>query len=121
MGPKRLCCFTEKLEKEFPFIQKLKPNNDFDIHCTICLSNFSVTHSGKTDITGHLKTNKHKNAKETVITSNKVSDFFMQLNANDKSLKLAAKELTLAFHTYMHNHSFNSMTCTADLIRHLFT
>lgn len=120
MASKRLCRFTEKLEKEFPFIKKLKPNNDFDVHCTTCLSNFSVTHGEKTDITGHIKTNKHKNAKKAAITSNKVSDFFTPLNANDESLKLAAKELTLAFHTCMHNHSFNSMTCTADLIRHLF-
>ncbi|KAL4084457.1 hypothetical protein QTP88_028270 [Uroleucon formosanum] len=45
-----------------------------------------------------------------------VNDFFTPLNANDESLKLAAKEVTLAFHTCMHNHSFNYMTCTADLI-----
>jgi len=51
MAPKRLCRFTEKLPNEFPFIKKIKRNNDFDVHCTVCLSTFSGTHGGKTDIT----------------------------------------------------------------------
>jgi hypothetical protein len=38
--PKILCCFTEKLENKFYFNKKVKPNNDFHIHCTICLNNF---------------------------------------------------------------------------------
>jgi hypothetical protein len=46
--------------------------------------------------------------------------FFTPLNDNDEPLKLAAKEVTSAFHTCMHNHSFNSTTCTANLIRQLF-
>lgn len=92
--PKRSCRFTEKLEKEFPFIKKLKPNNDFGVHCTICLSIFSATHGGKINITDHIKTNKYKNAKEAAITSYKVSDFFTPLIANDEPLKLTAKEVT---------------------------
>lgn len=51
MDPKRLCWFTEKLEKEFSHIKKVKQNNDFDVHYTIWLSNFSVTHGRKTNIT----------------------------------------------------------------------
>lgn len=43
------------MEKEFPFIKKVKPNNDFDVHCTICLSNYSVTHGGKPDINIYIK------------------------------------------------------------------
>jgi len=63
-----------------------------------------------------MKSNKHKIAQKAALTSDKVNNFFTPLKANDESLKLAAKEITLAFHTVMHNHSFNSMTCTADLI-----
>lgn len=51
MDPKRLCCFTEKLEKEFSYIKKVKQNNDFDVNYTIWLSNFFVTHGRKTNIT----------------------------------------------------------------------
>jgi len=67
-----------------------------------------------------MKSNKHKISQKTALTSGKVNNFFTPLKANYESLKLAAKEITLAFHTVMHNHSFNSMTCTADLIRLLF-
>lgn len=68
-----------------------------------------------------LKSNKHKIVQKAALTSSKVNIFFTSLKANDKSLKLAAKEpnLTLAIHTFMHKHSFNSMTCTANFI-HLF-
>ncbi|CAI6351384.1 unnamed protein product [Macrosiphum euphorbiae] len=120
MAPKRLCSFTDKLQNEFPFIKKVKTDNNFDVQCTVCLSTFSVSHGGKTDITYHMKSNKHKIAQKAALTSGKVNNFFTPLKANDESLKLAAKEITLAFHTVMHNHSFNSMTCTADLIRLLF-
>lgn len=82
------------------------------------LSSFSVSHGGgKTDITDHIKTKKHKTADTAALTSHQVTHFFTPLKANDESLKLAAKELTLAFHTVMHNHSFNSMTCTASIIQ----
>ncbi|CAI6360864.1 unnamed protein product [Macrosiphum euphorbiae] len=120
MAPKRLCSFTDKLQNEFPFIKKVKTDNNFDVQCTVYLSTFSVSHGGKTDITYHMKSNKHKIAQKAALTSGKVNNFFTPLKANDESLKLAAKEITLAFHTVMHNHSFNSMTCTADLIRLLF-
>lgn len=69
-----------------------------------------------------LKSNKHKIVLKPALTSSKVNNFFTSLKANDKSLKLAAKEpnLTLAIHTFMHKHSFNSMTCTANFIHLLF-
>ncbi|KAE9531248.1 hypothetical protein AGLY_010454 [Aphis glycines] len=120
MAPKRLCSFTDKLQNEFPFIKKVKTENNFDVQCTVCLSTFSVSHGGKSDITYHMKSNKHKMAQKAALTCSKVNNFFTPLKANDESLKLAAKEITLAFHTVMHNHSFNSMTCTASLIRQIF-
>lgn len=45
---------------------------------------------------------------------------FFTLKANKIALKLAAKEVTFIYHTIVHNQSFNSMTCTSDLIRKLF-
>lgn len=74
----------------------------------------------KTNITGYIKTNNYKNVKPTVFSSNKVSNFCTSLNSNDESLELATKEITLAFHTIIHNHSFNYMTCTDNLVRLLF-
>jgi hypothetical protein len=68
-----------------------------------------------------MKSNKHKIAQKNASTSNKVNIYFFKpLRVNEESLKLAAKEVILVFHTVIHNHSFNSMTCIASIIRQLF-
>ena len=119
MPPKRLSRFTEKLQNEFTFLKKVHSDNDYDVFCTICSSPFSVSHGGRSDITDHLKTKKHKTAKNAASFSS-VRTFFNNLKADDTSLKLAAKELTFVYHTISHNQSFNSMNCTSSLIRTLF-
>lgn len=67
-----------------------------------------------------LKSNKHKIVQKAALTSSKVNSFFTPLKANNKSLKLATKKVTSAFYTFMHNHSFNPMTCTVIIKVHNF-
>jgi len=43
-----------------------------NVVCTVCLSTFSVSHGGKTDITYHMKSNKHKMAQKAALASSKV-------------------------------------------------
>jgi predicted nucleic acid-binding Zn finger protein len=116
---RRLCRFTENLQSEFTFLKKVRNDNDYNVYCTICSSSFSVSHGGRSDITDHLKTNKHKTAKQAG-TFSSVSNYFTPLKADDNALKLAAKEVTFVYHTISHSQSFNSMTCTSTLIRKLF-
>lgn len=116
---KRVCRFTEKLQSEFTFLKKVRNDNDYDVYCTICSSSFSVSHGDRSDITNHLKRNKHKTAKQAA-TSSSVSNYFTPLMADDITLKLAAKEVTFVYHTISHSQSFNSITCTSTLIRKLF-
>jgi len=78
---KRLCRFTEKLQSEFTFLKKVRYDNDYDVYCTICLSSFSVSHGGRSDITDHLKTIKHKTAKQAA-TFSSVSNYFTPLKAD---------------------------------------
>jgi len=59
---KRLCRLTEKLQSEFTFLKKVRNDNDYNVYCTICSGSFSVNHGGWSDITDHLKRNKHKTA-----------------------------------------------------------
>jgi len=68
--------------------------------------------------TDHLKTKKHKTAKNAA-SGCSVRTFFNNLKAADTLLKLAAKELTFAYHTICHRQSFNFMNCTSSLIRKL--
>jgi len=44
IAPKHLCSFTDKLQNEFPFIKKVKSNNNFEVQCSVCFSTFSVSH-----------------------------------------------------------------------------
>jgi len=99
MPPKRLSRITEKLKDEFTFLKKVRSDNDYDVFCTICSSLFSVSHGGRTDITDHIKTKKHKTAKNAASFSS-VRTFFNNLKADDTSLKLVAKELMFVYHRY---------------------
>lgn len=69
--PKRSCKFNCELGKEYPYIKKIK--SDSDVHCLTCYINFSVSHNGKSDITQHLKSEKHKLALSAASSSNTVS------------------------------------------------
>ncbi|KAE9542343.1 hypothetical protein AGLY_003470 [Aphis glycines] len=96
----------------------IKADNDYDVYCTICSSSFSVSHGGRSDINDQLKTKKHRTCKQA--TNSSVRTFFTPLKTDENSLKLASKEVTFVNHTIVHSQSFNSMTCTSELIRKIF-
>jgi len=75
MPPSR---FTEKLGNEFIFFLKVSSDNDYDVYCTICSSQFSVSHDGRSDIKDHLKTKQHKTLKNAASFSS-VRTFFNNL------------------------------------------
>lgn len=117
--PKRLCKFSEELQREFPFLKKVCPSQDDKVKCSHCNSEFSVAHGGRSDIKDHLKTNKHKNSLACAASSSKLTTFF-KTSSDDKNLDLAAKEATFAYHTAKHSLSFNSNSCSSKLIARFF-
>jgi len=61
----------------------------------------------------HLKTKKHRKCKNS--TNSLVRKFFTPLKPDKNALILASKKFV--YHTIVHSQSFNSMTCTSELIR----
>lgn len=117
-GKKRVCQFTENLQKEFPFLRKcLQPS---DVRCSQCNGTFSVAHGGRNDIQRHLTSERHKKGMTAASSSASLTTFFRQGTNSEEELELAKAEGLWAFHTVSHNQSFRSMECTSKLIQKLF-
>ncbi len=114
---KRICKLTDDLQKDYPFIKSTK--SDSDVRCQVCNSEFSISHGGRTDISRHITTDKHKLAL-SASSSNKLTNYFKFKTFDKKDSELTAAEGTFAYHTVVHNQSFKSMDCTSKLIRKSF-
>jgi hypothetical protein len=87
--------------------------------CSICKSQFSIQHGGRSDILQHIKKIKHEIAAETKSCIKKVTSYFTKETITDECKHIAAEEGMLEFHTIKHNHSFRSMDCTSSVTRRL--
>ena len=86
------------MQAEYPFLKKVYGKND-RVKCTHCLSEFSNSHGGRSDIKDHTKSAKHK-ANLQVAAKNVIFDsFFKKTLLDDGDLLLAAKEATFAYHS----------------------
>lgn len=117
--PKRNCKFTDVLKNDYPFLKEVIGNVD-KVKCEKCLSEFSISHGGRSDIKNHLKCAKHRASLIAAENSSKISSYFFNNNAKDCELLTAAKEATFAFHVAIHNLSFRSADCSSKLISKLF-
>jgi hypothetical protein len=113
--PKRKCVFTESLKAEYLFLKEGQQVGR--VLCSICKSQFSVEHGGRSDVLQHIKRRKHTVVAETKSCSKKVTSYFTKGTMTAECKYTAAKEGLLAVHTVKHNHSFRSMDCTFSLIR----
>jgi hypothetical protein len=95
--PKRRCVVTESLEAEYPFLKEDQKVGK--VLCSICKSQFSVEHGGRSDILQHIKKRKHTIAAETKSCSKKVTSFFTKETITDGCKHIAAEEGMFAFHT----------------------
>ncbi|PSN56188.1 hypothetical protein C0J52_01419 [Blattella germanica] len=57
---KRKCVFNFELQSLYPFLKRGK--TDSDVHCQKYSAVFSIANGGKSEITRHLETAKHKSA-----------------------------------------------------------
>lgn len=76
----------------------------------ICELSFSLWHGGRSDISQHNKTQKHKNARNIRTVSASVSSFFVQ---NSHGEKVAAPKELFAYHTVRHGQTFEPNDCFA--------
>ena len=58
---KYACKYKNEWKREFPFIQGSSKGTGYAT-CTLCRSDFSIEHGGRTDITTHQGSEKHKAA-----------------------------------------------------------
>jgi hypothetical protein len=87
--------------------------------CSICKSQFSIKHGGRSDILQRIKKRKHATAAETRSCNKKVTSYFTKETINDECKHIAAEGRLFAFHTIKYNHSFRSMDFTSSVIRRL--
>lgn len=116
--PKRVCKFNVDLEREFKYIKKTK--SDSDVRCDVCNGEFSVSHGGRSDITKHINSDRHKRALESASSSKTINTFFKNENFGGKEAEIAAAEGTMSYHAVCHNHSFRSTDCTSRLVQKIF-
>jgi hypothetical protein len=114
---KRRCVFTESLKAEYPFLRQ--DQHVGKVLCSICKSQFSIQHVGRSNVLQHIKKRKYEISLETKSFSKKVTSYFTKETIADQCKHTAAEEGLFAFHTIKHNHSFRSMDCTSSVIRRL--
>ena len=71
---KRKCVFNSELQNLYPFLKRGK--TDSDVHCQKCSALFSIANGGKSEITRHLETAKHKSADTAGAFSATITNFF---------------------------------------------
>jgi hypothetical protein len=112
--PKRRA-FTESLEAEYPFLKEDQQVGK--VLCSICKSQFSTEHGGRSDTPQHIKKRKHAIAAETKSCIQKVMSYFTTETITDECKHIAAEERLFAFSTIKHDHSLRSMDFTSSVIR----
>lgn len=90
------------------------------VRCNVCNSEFSIAHSGKTDILAHVNTTKHKKALDAASSTPSVTNFFKQGEMSKSDLQNAACEGVWAYHVISSNYSFRSSDCASKIIRLCF-
>ncbi|CAF3384175.1 unnamed protein product [Rotaria sp. Silwood2] len=118
---KRYCKFNKesiKISKYASFLQECQSDSSF-AHCCVCKSNFSIANGGKYLIDRHLEQANHKRlaANEAENKSRSMFDFIHPLS---QLTSMIAADLTLVYHGIRHGHSYNSQSCTVDVLKKLF-
>jgi len=112
--PKRKNFFLNSYEKEFSSIKRSKKGEDYAF-CSVCDDDICLSATGKTAISKHQKTEKHKKAQKAANTSKGIQEFVPSVSA-PKSIdfQVAACEGAWAYHIARHSQSFKSADCVSS-------
>jgi hypothetical protein len=109
MSKRQNCSFNDDLRKEFKFIKLDKLCSDgTKLVCQHINVHFSVAHGGRSDINGHLRSQKHKDAEKTVASVKNISLFMVRRDGDSEREKISASEALAACHTVRHGQSFRA-------------
>jgi hypothetical protein len=100
---KRKSSFCDDSKIKYPMFEEAV--DEHHARCTICNQVISVATQGASALTRHLNTSNHQ----------KVAQAQGQQLLHSEEHKMWAADLTLAYHTAVHHHSYNSMNCTTSL------
>lgn len=114
--PKYLTKFNPALQKEFPFLQRVR-ESETEVLCSLCNAKFSVAREGRGAIQKHIARQKHIKAAGAISSNKPMTDF---LSADFAVMELARKELTFAYHSAKHQISGPTVECGSKLINKLF-
>ncbi|XP_076812013.1 zinc finger protein 862-like [Clavelina lepadiformis] len=107
-------------EREFKGIKRSLKGECF-AHCNICNCDINLEAIGKTAISTHTDTEKHKKCVIMINSSQSMNNFFTSRSApTTTDYKAAAAEGTWAFHTVKHQQSFLTNDCTSRLFKAIF-
>jgi hypothetical protein len=103
---------------EFEFLKQ--GVNEHSAFCSLYQTSFTVANGGRTSVSEHVATRRHKSAVVTKKSNTKVSTFFKSTVPDKNDMAIALQEGTFAFHTVQHHQSFKSMDCSSGLIKKFF-
>ena len=92
--------------------------DDFTANCTLCRQSFSVKYGGKSEVSSHAKSTKHKRTIIVQKQNKTLFAFFVKTNSKEKHLVILA-ELVSTYHGVIHHHSFVSQDCGNKLLAKL--
>jgi hypothetical protein len=118
MSKKRKCVVSESLLKEFEFLKQ--GVSEHSAFCSLCQTSFTFASGGRTSVSKHVATKRHKSAVVTQSSNTKISTFFKSIVPDKNYMAIALREGTFAFHTVEHHQSFKSMDCSSGLIKKFF-
>ena len=100
--------FRDDYEKEFANVKQSR-NGKSNAHCCCCDSEINLEAMGKTAISAHNATTKHKNMARSIALNQSMKQFFKsRTTPANLDYKAAAAEDAWAFHAAKHQQSFRS-------------
>ena len=119
---KRYCAFRSEWLKE-EGMSWLSKVNDFTANYTLCRQSFSVKYDGKSAVSSHAKSTKHKRTIIVQKQNKTLSAFFVKANSEEEHLVILAElvyyEVIIIYHGVIHHHSFVSQDCGNKLLAKL--
>ena len=113
--------FRNDYEKEFDNIKQSRRGKSY-AHCFYCDCDINLEAMGKTAISTHNATARHKKNARSIALSQSMKNYCTSRNSpNSLDYKVAAAEGAWAFHTAKHQQSFLSNDCTAHLVKAVFS
>jgi hypothetical protein len=104
--------FVSAWSSEFKWI--IAGKDEFHALCTTCNQQLNISARGKSNVTDHNDTKKHKDAAKTAVVNSSILDFAKTSKRISEEEKVSAAEGSWAYHIVKHGHSFLSADCVSS-------